>query len=257
MNKQQLHDFLHTSGGNIDVHIHNEIFDDLSNIKEFKTWKHRGFAYAYYYLTTYIYRNTLYGVDNPEMYNQKSILNTLIKNHTSISYIVKRRGLLDKYNYLETTRDYPISFYMDNGILEFSTINEWDKDLKDLKPKVSTSFSIKKPVKAFNRYNEDATGTFYSFQNTHKIHIYRFISIITNPKLGYTGLYIYAYLSMMNDKFKSGYCITNENLSSVVGCDNARTVSKYTKELESLEYIESEMHFHNNKFSGKRYIILE
>lgn len=236
MNKQDLHDYLHTEK-NTDIQIHNEIFNDFSHIK-FKTWKHRGFAYAYYYLVTYIYRNALYGIREPEEYSQKSIIDILIRNHTSISYIVKRNGLLDKSNYLKTTRNYPTVYYMDDEILEFATIENW-RDMNALKPNVSTSFFIKKPVKAFNRYDEDFSGTFYSYQNTHRIPIFRFISIITNEKLGYVGLYIYAYLSMMNDKFVNGFQISNRDLADAIGCASERTISKYTTQLESLGYIKS------------------
>ena len=84
---------------------------------------------------------------------------------------------------------------------------------------------------------ENYTGTFYSFQNTHKIDVHQFIAIMGDEKLGHVGLYLFGYISMMCDKFPK-YRITNEELAKIVGCGE-RTIKSYMARLEELGLIKS------------------
>lgn len=227
---------------NINIQISNEIFEDFSSA-DFKTWKHKAFAYTYYYLITYIHRNVLYGLAHPEDYNQDIIIGSIASARTAFSYITKKNGLLEKLDYIKTTNNYPTSYYMDNGILQFTHINDIKSLMKNLLPETSPNFTTKSPTKAFKRYSDDEddfTGTYYDFQNTHSIPIKRFIEIMTNDSLRYTGLYIYGYLIMMCDRHKDGYKVFNQELANLMGC-NKRTITKYMKELEHRGFIESEI----------------
>jgi hypothetical protein len=233
-------------------HIPNEIFEDLDNAG-LKSWKHKGFAYAYYYLSSYIYRNALYGIA-PLDYCQENMIKSLISHPTSVTYITKKNGTLDKIGYTRTTTNYPISV-ITHPILEFAFINDIKKDQNYTCP-TNNRFSIKEPIKALNRFEEDFTGTYYSQQNTHLVTIQRFIDIVTNASLGYVGLYVYAYLSMMNDRFREGYQISNKDLSEVIGC-NERTLTRYTKLLEEQGYIKSERKLLGYKLLEKKYSTID
>lgn len=251
MNKEQMKEWLLVYDEKIiiDVHTPNEIFEDLSNM-DFKSWKHKCFAYSYYYLSDFIYRNILYGEVHPEQFSQENIILSLISHKNTVSYITKEKGILEKAGYLKSTTNYPISFYKDeNDMFDFSYINSLDKSMAY---KTNSRFSIREPIKSLDRFEEDYSGTYYSKQNTHLVTISRFIDIISNPNLGYVGLYVYAFLSMMNDRYPTGYQISNKALSEVIGC-NERTVSKYTKLLEELGYVKSERKLLEYKLLEKKY----
>lgn len=235
MNTNEMTEWLHTNTDNFDIQIPNEIFEDFKEL-DFAGWKHRGFAYTYLYLVTYIYRNALYGRYDAVDYSQDAIISTIIKNRTQISYITKKDGLLENAGYVESTKDYPIGFFVDNDILQFTLHSDLDKFISDRFNKVSKNFSLRKPVIAFDRWGEDFTGTFYDYSNTHRIPIDTFIKILCEPNLGYCGVYMYGYFAMMNDKYPEGFKISNEELSSFFGC-NIRTIIKYTKKLEELGFI--------------------
>lgn len=223
----------------VNVHMPNEIFNDLQHM-DFKTWKHKAFTYAYYYLITYIYRNALYGFANPENYTQEKIVGTILGDHKKVSYITKKNGLLDLAGYTETTTNYPISFFMEDTFLEFGLIKDLRKEVSQLKVTHSPRLSTKLPIKAFRRFDEEEyTGTYYSFQSTHLIEKEKFINIITNTKLGYVGLYIYAYIKTMTYIYNNeGLKWSNKQLAEYIGC-NERTVMKYLKELKEQGYVES------------------
>lgn len=249
---------------NVEIQIPNEIFEDLSDLvatdddlgsheSKLVTWKHKAFAYAYCYLITYIYRNVLYGIAQPEEYSQENIICALIAKRSKVSYITKRNGILEKQlKYIKTTNNYPVAFYMDNRTLEFKYINDIKDDLKNVLVAPSPNFHIREPILGFNRFDEAFTGTFYDFQNTHRIPISTFIGIVSDKQLGYVGLYVYGFLSMMNDRYRNGYQISNKQLAKVVGC-NERTVSKYTKLLEARGFIYSRRKLYEYKLLEKIY----
>jgi Helix-turn-helix domain len=242
MDKDEMKKWLRVEGS-IDIQMPNEIFDDLNQM-EFKSWKHKAFAYSYYYLITYIYRNALYGI-NPEDYSQEKILSSLVSSYRKLMYITKKNGVLDTAGYTETTTDYPIAVYMDNDIIEFALIKNLRKEIPKLRIEHSPRLSIKVPLKAFKRFEgEDLTGTFYDFQNTHLIKIGDFINIISNEKLGYVGLYLYAYIKTMANRYGGSLNMTNKRLADHIGC-NERTVIKHLKELKKMGYINSKRNMRN------------
>lgn len=253
LNKEKLRSWLNIGNHTI-IQMPNEIFEDL-NKTDFKNFNHKCFAYAFYYLCCYLYRNALYGM-NTEQYSQQNIIKVFTGNKTIVSYITKSDGLLDQIGYTRTTTDYPVACYMDNGILEFSMIKDLRKRMPKLKVSHSPRFSIKQPIKALVRFNgEDLTGTFYSYQNTHKIDINRFIDIISDDQLGHIGLFIYGYISMMCARFPQGFQISNEALSEIVGCGE-KTIRKYTQGLEAIGVLKSTRKSLDNKSLEKIYSIV-
>lgn len=254
MNKSEIEKWMMVEGA-INIQMPNEIFGDLDKA-EFKNFNHKCFAYAYYYLITYFYRNTIYGFRNTSDYSQLNIINLFVSNNTMVSYITKNSGVLDKIGYTKTTTNYPVSSYMDeDGVLEFALVKELREKVPDIELDHSPRFSVKEPIKGMIRFNnEEYTGTFYSFQNTHRIDVSRFIDIISDRKLGHIGFLIYGYISMMCDKYRSGYQITNKELGEIVGCSE-RTIQNYVHRLEEMGIIKSERRLHDNKLLQKVYSI--
>ena len=256
MNKKELTQWLRVKNeNNIVIQIPNEIFKDLGE-SNFKSWKHRPFAYSYYYLISYLYRVTIYG-NTPEEYGQDKILRVFLKRPDLITYITKRDGLLDKIGYTESESNFPISTTMDdNGILHFHKFKELQNDMgKNLLPNLGGRFYVKKPIKAFVRFDdEDYTGTFYDSQNTHRITIEKFIDIITDEELGHVALYVYAYLVYSCKKFPKGFIISNKNFADAIGYGE-RSLSKYTLLLESKGYITSTRAVSKDKMYEKAYFV--
>jgi hypothetical protein len=255
MNKKELLSWLKTNEA-VDIHMPNEIFDELKQIK-FQSWKHRAFSYAFLYLVTYLYRNVIYGSFNPELYNLESIMKVFVSNHRKLLYITKKNGLLEQHKLIETTTNYPISYYFQDGLLEFTLVKDLRSRMDNVKINHSPNLSIKKPVKAFVRFDdEEYTGTFYDFQNTHLINIETFIDIITEQDLNYIGFYIYAYLYMMHQKYPAGYNTMNNTLIDIIG-GTSRTITKYTKLLEEKGFIVSQKNMvAPNVCKGKKYQII-
>src|SRR5690606_37263022 len=137
--------------------------------------------------------------------------------------------------YVETTSDYPINIIPfryrnkngevieDEKLFEFELISMVDKQMFDNIPKASNNYLIKVPIKGLKRYEEDDefSGTFYNADNTHFVSVELSVKIIVS--IGSVGLFIYAYLSMMYDRFKQGYKVSAKELSEVVGCSE-RTI---------------------------------
>lgn len=253
MDKVQLEKWL-IINDKVNVQMPNEIFEDFG-AADFKSFNHKCFAYAYYYLITYIYRNVLYGGSNTEEYSQQNIIKVFTGNKAVVSYITKADGLLDQIGYTKTTTDYPVAYYVTNGILEFDMIKDLRRKTLNYQLNHSPRFSIKEPILAMKRFdNEDFTGTFYSFQNTHKIDIEDFIDIIADDQLGHVGLFIYGYISMMFDRYPKGYQISNASLGKVVGCSD-RTIQNYTQRLEAIGLLKSERKVLGNKLLDKVYTV--
>lgn len=227
----------------------NEIFEDLSDVK-FETFSHKCFTYSFYYLINYIYRNALYGLGNAEAYGLKELSKIFISNYSKVSYIVKKDGILDTLGYTITTTDYPTAYTFSDNVLDFECI----KSIKE-KSQHSPRLSIKYPVKSFMRFDDEYfTGTYYDFQSTHSLRISSFIKIMSTNKLGHNAFYIYGYLKMMCDRFQNSYIVSNEELMTIVGC-NEKTLTKYTKSLEENGLISSSRVIYEGKTLEKIYSI--
>ncbi|MFF3146762.1 hypothetical protein ACFVRU_34835 [Streptomyces sp. NPDC057927] len=191
------------------LYIPNEIFNDLSVIEN---GSHRAFAYSYYYLINYLYRNAKYSQFILNINEIKEIL-CYNKNDKRLNYIVKKGGVLDQLNYTETTADYPIEWELDTELMEpvFHLVSELDENTQKLyKSRHTNRHVIKYPLRSFYREIEDKginylSGTYYDIQSTHLIEFEVFDFCMRNSELGCVGFYIYSYLKMMNDKFPTGY----------------------------------------------------
>lgn len=121
----------------------NEIFKDLkANIKGVP---HIAFAYSYIYLSTWLYRYAKHvnvgTFDNAKI---KEVLGYK-PNTRTINFLIKKGGLLDEMEYLQSTRDYPVSWEyskMNYEDLEFTLSSEVDDDYKVYLPVLSKRFFL-------------------------------------------------------------------------------------------------------------------
>lgn len=175
--------------------VPNEIFNDLAN-SSISSFRHRAFAYSFYYLISYLYRNKKYGViELSDLYSLR-LIELLYGDRKPINYITKRGGVLDQMGYTSSENDFPISCIIDSTLTGFnlySELNEVEKDMFS----VPSGFMCKKPLKAFYRHKDDdyCTGTFFEFENTHRIDFTIFARCISSSRYGFEQFYIYSFLS--------------------------------------------------------------
>lgn len=224
------------------VYLPNEVFIDLK--RHISNSSQTAFAYSYLYYITYLYRYCKFIDDNGFRVTQECIKHFLgySPKNKKVDFIIKKGGLLDNLNYTKTTTNYPIQFlYNSLDILYFETISDYKSILHKLNDR---NFKIKKPLKAFYRTEEsvldrELTGTFYAFENTHRIDYTNFHSIILDKELGTLGFYLYGYLKHKNDMFKSGYQRSYIKIGKEIGFSE-KTVRKYANLLESHHLINVE-----------------
>lgn len=245
----------------VDIYMPNQIFDDFLKCNSFENWSQRAFAYTYYYLTSYLYRNCIYGKAlNIKDYGLVSIKNNLLKiSSHKLNHIYTKGGILDQLEYTISTNDYPIqAIFEDNTLLKIETrsqaINRTKQEAENQAKHFPTNsnrshtshtssleyiqetpsaFSIKVPVKGL----KDLKGHFFNIENTHKIQIEAFIACMSNPSLGYRGFFLYAFYRMNSDKFKNGYRATFEKIQKEIGGINTNTFKLYNRELSKMNLI--------------------
>lgn len=236
MKYDEIKDLLQFSKEESKVFMPNEIFIELNPAIDSNPHVH--FAYSYIYLTHWLYRHakhmTKNGIINNDMI--KEILGYNAKQK-KLDYLIKKDGLLDQLGYTETVKDLPISWKFEDETVEFEMLSDNKEILEfwDLPRK----YSIKYPVKAFNRQISDEIedGTFYYVWNTHCIPFEVFMYCMSNDQIGTTGFYLYSYIKMMNDKFPSGWDIAIEKMTKVTGIPT-KTLTRYIDVLRKYKMVE-------------------
>lgn len=199
--------------------IPNNIFEDLqSNIKKSP---HIAFAYGYYYLISWLYRNATYSTQQIDVKVIKELLGYSPTNKT-MDYLIKNNGLLDEMGYTETTTNFPVSWLLDEyNSPQFTLINDVDDEMKrEYRKGKNNRFSVKYPVRHFHVDEEDCedemlTGVFSDVSNTHQIDFEVFVHCMSIKELGTTAFYLYAYLKNKNQIFGEGYDVPLHTLSEV------------------------------------------
>ncbi|KGR75056.1 hypothetical protein [Ureibacillus sinduriensis] len=237
-------------------------------INEFKSSTHIAFAYAYVYLSHYMYRYCkYYTLWNNSLDGNKSIDESMIKRilgfpskSNSYSYITKKGGILDRLGYIRKESDRPLECILHehmitNGVWEinhFVMTSEYPENYGNSKNR-----KINFPVKAFYRgvwAEEDGynNGTFWEIENTHMIDIDIFMYCMADKDLGVEAFYMYSFLLYQNDKFKKGFTCSIENLVSVTGL-TVEIVKKQLRNLEKRNMItNNHMPFCKDKPEGKK-----
>lgn len=247
MSKRNLENELNFSEKESKVFMPNEIFEDLQD--SIKKSSHISFGYSYIYLCTWLYRYIKYY--NVKMFNGEDIKNILgySKNNKTMNYIMKKDGLLEKMEYLKSTKNFPIGWEYENEDLSFIMFDEY-LDLKDVFLSLPKRYFIKKPLKGFFRYVTEGDilyetiGTFFEVDNTHNIPFEVFLFCMNNSEIGCTGFYLYSFLKYKCDLFKSGYDISLVNLSKQIKISE-RSLDKYLSLLKSYRMIDF---YHNQDY---------
>jgi hypothetical protein len=190
------------SDEDIKIAMPNEIFQDFRNTfcPNFN-FRHKAFAYSFYYLISYLYRNTKYGSITP-LKNLYSIhlLEMIYGDRKRVNYITKRLGLLDQLGYTKSENDFPIAVKIENGqLVDFEMFREQSLEFKKAID-VPKNFICKKPLKAFHRTKESTfnDGTFFEYENVHWIDFPIFAKCMSMGTKGFEIFYAYGFLLAFN-----------------------------------------------------------
>lgn len=228
------------------VFMPDEIFEDLQN--NMKKGVHIPVAYTYYYIVNWLFRYCKYGNVAIDVNKIKEILG-YNKGTRTIDYIFKKDGLLDTMNYTETTKDYPLSWGMDdrNNLKFYMLSEEEKKEQVDYTQHMSRKYSIKCPVRGITRNpddNDDLNGTFYEKDNTHLIPFEVFMYCMSNEKLGCTGFYLYSFIKMKNQHYNGKYDCPMGKLAEYTGLPSS-TMKPFLSTLRKHNLVEG---IHNMEY---------
>lgn len=262
--------------GFVDVQIPNEIFNDLFNCTLFKNWHQRAFAYTFYYLNSFLYRNCIHcKSDKINSFGLSNLCKIFMDvSSTTLSCIYTKGGILDQLGYTATTHDPPVEIIIeDKKLKQILTVNDAHHLHQSDKDNLSTfnsycsipsAFLIKVPLKGLynkppinyeelnkKKYKNTATkkklntfdGHFFDFSNTHKIEIECFIACMSNPLLGYRAFYLYGLHRLMTDKFKNGHNMLIKQLNAKIPMSK-KSMQQYHRELEAMNLIQRKIIVH-------------
>ncbi|MFY0802150.1 hypothetical protein [Peribacillus frigoritolerans] len=246
MNYQEIASTLQFYKNESDVYIPNEIFEDLKD--NMKKGSHIPVAYSYYYVVNWLYRHCKYGNIDIDINKIKEILG-YNKGTRTVDYIFKKDGLLDTMNYTETTKDFPISWGLDDrNNLEFDMLSDQkEEDKLEFTKQMSRKYTIKCPIRALTRNpddNDDLDGTFHQRDNTHLIPFEVFMYCMSNEKIGCTGFYLYSFIKMKNQHFNGKYDCPMEQLAEHIGIPSS-TMKPFLSTLRKHNLVEG---IHNMEY---------
>lgn len=198
---------IHKLYGNAYVQMPNGVFKDLSeSIKSRNKTNIQQVSFAYAYLVTiaFLYKYAHFvDIDN-KTYIQNSDIKQILgydKTTKTIDKIIKRDGVLETLELIQTNKDYPISVEYtdekinDNNMREFTTISMVDANSYDYiihKEIVKNrNYEIKEPTFLFE-YDGDI-GTLYDYANTHRITIDEFLKIVYDDSMDNVDFLMYAF----------------------------------------------------------------
>ncbi|MFB7303548.1 hypothetical protein [Heyndrickxia sporothermodurans] len=266
MNYEEIEKYLCFNEQETNIYVPNEIFKDLQN--NFKKTNHIPVAYCYYYLISWLYRYAKYGSFNIDNKKIKEILG-YHQDSKGIDYIIKKNGILDLMDYTITTKDFPISWTFEDGLLKFDMLSDFDDDMqKTIKETKSRKFTIKFPVKAFHRTKESEDdnyedGTFFEIDNTHLVPFEVFMFCMSKKEIGCTGFYLWSYLKMQNQIYEKGYDVPYNQLAIELGIPKMTMVDslKALRQYNMVNVIHNQEYFcvilDDNKRKANTYITNE
>lgn len=221
---QAFYDYFDYSKKDEKINMPNEIFKDFKESPLFVTNMHRAFGYSYYFLITYLYRNVKYSKISPSKnVHQMNLLEAMGVNRKAVNYVSKRGGVLDTIGYTLSFHDYPFHcLYDDDGFLGFEMASECNEEMRKY-IRFPQFFICKYPKKAFYRegYDEDYTGTFFYYQNTHIIDFQVFAECMCEEKDRLELFYLYGFLKAF-EGFINGKDVYMEYLRVSLGFGNAK-----------------------------------
>ncbi|MBY0157203.1 hypothetical protein H0178_15525 [Cytobacillus firmus] len=178
------------------VYINNSIYEDLINAKVLNHISQKAYAYAYYCLITYLYKNAKYQYHLIKQCDLKAILGFSPDNR-KMDFISKKDGLLDKIGYTETITDFPIR--IETSKCSILDMYRNARERYNLNLEVSKNYKVKYPIKAF--YKDTVSqetglrnGSNYNTNDCHAFNIEMFLNCVSNKDLGCVGFFIACFL---------------------------------------------------------------
>lgn len=203
------------------VYMPNEIFEDLPRAinvnRKGKSSKHIAYAFSYVFLITYLYRYTKFGMHTDYEFTEEELKKLLTVSPTSkgkdgVTYITKKKGILEQLGYIKKVTDYPLEWTYDeintDGYVEFLYFSDIKEDglpssmISNLKNR-----KINYPVKLLDEriieideYEYEYSGILHDISYTTEASIDVFMYCMTRKELGVEGFYLYCLI-----KFKSAF----------------------------------------------------
>lgn len=184
------------------VQMPNGIFRDLKTINT--NIQQISFCFSYLVTVAFLYKYAHFvDIDNGTYIQNSDIKQILGYNKTTktIDKYIKKNGVLEVMNLLETTRNYPVSAeYIKEktnnvNMRDFKTINMLDTDSIDYKMIKSivrnNNYNIRIPKFLFE-YKGDL-GTLYNYDNTFRVDLSEFMTFMYNADLDNTDFLLYCY----------------------------------------------------------------
>lgn len=197
----------------------NEVIEKLVKCKELEDSTAVAVAYAYTYLITYMYRYAKYGVMAFEETSVKGIKKMLGLSPTNntYDYIIKKGGVLDQLGITKTLSmtQSPIAVWVDMEhdfeFPEFQLFADLEDETKEiiLNGQTMKKRTFKYPVLALEEREPieglACNGTIFGAGKdyTHMIPMEAFLKCMSNPELGATAFYLYAFIRARYGKNKS------------------------------------------------------
>lgn len=232
--RDKLHQLLHVDERE-KIFLPNSIFDELKgallNHPKNKSSKHIPFAYAYVYLTSYLWRYAKFGLlDGTYDYTEDELkrLLTVSGNNKELNYITKRNGVLQELRYIRKVSDWPIVWSYGNSV------HNWDNDgsleltmlstLKDtwvpaMGDKSTRNRKVNFPVRGHFELPEDEEENYESgyliyvgeinnekIKGSHVVDIETFLHCMSIDDLGLEAFYIYHFISWKSQMFEYWNC---------------------------------------------------
>lgn len=233
-----------------DISMPNEIFSDLALTSSIRIWKHRAFAFSFYYFISYLWRSNIHHYLGDKMQVSQMKLKYYItgtKESPTYDYLVKNNGVLCKLGYTQRIFDIPVEyqFYKKNlvHIKMLSELKEEGIEGESLPKKLM----IHKPLKGYYKYpkikgdnsDNELDGHFFSQNETFKIKAETFLAIISTKDLGFGGFYFYCYLRFLQEVRKgNSFKKSKEEISQALGI-NLQLIQQYTSRLKKMKLIQS------------------
>lgn len=213
------------------VFIPNDIFEMLSSDKELRSKQSPdvAVAYSYLWLITWLWRNAKYGdmEDNCTSIGSLKEMIGITSTNKTINYIIKDGGVLDKLGLTKTLnyKEAPVTYTIEENMPVFYTQDELDnmRDERDIEESKAwrgnnRKKTVKQPVFALKNAEGETGGTFYGdIENTHQVEFDIFVKCMTNPKLGCTAFYLYAFLKSKSDVNDGMIEIGGDTISTKTG----------------------------------------
>lgn len=247
MNKEKIKHLIDFNVVDCQVYINNSIFTDLLKCQELNQIRQKAYAYGYYCLTTYLYRNAKYQHFLLKQPDLKEILGYSRENR-DLDFISKKNGLLDMLGYTETITDFPVR--LDNGRLIGFVMYRDAKNNFLHNNNVPSNYKVKFPIKAFYKDEKSKekgylNGSYYDATDCHRFDINSFFECISDEKIGCVGFFMVSYIKLLGTSLRTGSYSNTKDVRDSLGLSK-KTFEKYINLLAKAGLLDVDFR-HNQK----------